>query len=181
MPRAKKKVMNRRSSAKTNSEKVRWKYFWTVLRISIGFIFLWPFLDKLFGFGISTTAANSWINGGSPTAGFLLHSTTGPFASIFQSMASSHLVEWLFMLGLFFVGITMILGIGLRISAIAGSIMMALMWLSELPIATNPFLDYHWFYAYALIASALTKAGNYFGLGKWWSKLKFVKKCPILE
>jgi len=180
MPRAKKKVMNRRNSAKKENAP-RWKYFWTVLRISIGFIFLWPFIDKTFGFGISTSAANAWINGGSPTAGFLLHGTTGPLASIFQSMASSHFVEWLFMLGLLFVGLTMIFGIGLRLSAIVGTVMLTLMWLAELPITTNPFMDYHWFYAYALIASALTKAGNYFGFGKWWTNLKFVKKCPILE
>ncbi len=179
MPARKKSVTKRKDSQKENPP--RWKYFWTVLRISIGFIFLWPFLDKTFGFGISTAAKDAWINGGSPTAGFLLHGTTGPLASIFHSLASSSLVSWLFMLGLLFVGLTMILGIGLKLSAITGTVMLTLMWLAELPITTNPFMDYHWFYAYALIASALTKSGNYFGLGKWWSEFKFVKKCPILE
>ena len=41
------------------------------LRIATGFIFLWAFLDKLFGLGYSTASAKSWIHGGSPTKGYL--------------------------------------------------------------------------------------------------------------
>lgn len=168
------------TESKKNPE-VKWKYFWAILRISAGFIFLWDFLDKLFGLGFSTTSKNAWINGGSPTAGFLLHATYGPFTSIFHSLGSSNLVSWLFMLGLLFVGLTMILGIGLRLSAIIGTTVMFLIWLSILPPSDNPFMDYHWFYAFALIASAVTNAGDYFGFGKWWSGLRFVNKCRILR
>ncbi len=179
MPARKKRATKRKTSQKENSP--RWKYFWTVLRVSIGFIFLWGFFDKLFGLGFNTAKANAWIYGGSPTAGFLAHAVQGPFAGIFHAMASSNFVAWIFMLGLLFVGLTMILGIGLKLSAIVGTVMLFLMWAALLLPADNPFMDYHWFFAYALIASALTKAGNYFGLGKWWSRFKFVKKCPILE
>ena len=42
-----------------------------VLRIMFGFYFLWAFLDKTFGLGFSTPAERAWINGGSPTRGFL--------------------------------------------------------------------------------------------------------------
>ena len=42
-----------------------------VLRIATGFVFLWAFLDKTFGWGYATTSEHSWINGGSPTKGFL--------------------------------------------------------------------------------------------------------------
>jgi thiosulfate dehydrogenase [quinone] large subunit len=180
MPRAKKTV-KKNSRVPEKSKDPKWKYFWTVLRISTGFIFLWPFLDKLFGFGISTAPGKAWINGVSPVSGFLVHGTTGPFAGIFQSMANSSLVAWLFMLGLLFVGLTMILGIKMKLGAITGTVMLFLMWLAELPITTNPFLDEHWFFAFALIASTLTHSGDYFGLGKWWKGLKVVKKYPILE
>lgn len=179
MPRAKKRSVRGKVSEK--SKEPKWKYFWTVLRISVGFIFMWPFLDKLFGFGISTAPGKAWINGVSPVSGFLAHGTTGPFAGIFQSMANSSLVSWLFMLGLLFVGLTMMLGFGLRLSAIVGTAMLLLMWLAELPITANPFLDEHWFFAFALIGSALTNAGDYFGIGRWWKKFRFVRKCPILE
>jgi thiosulfate dehydrogenase [quinone] large subunit len=163
------------------TKEVKWKYFWVVVRVFIGFVFLWAFLDKLFGFGMATAPGKAWINGVSPTAGFLSHATQGPFASIFQSLASSNLVAWLFMIGLFLVGITMILGVLMNLSAITGCVMLFLMWLSLLPPANNPFIDEHWFEAFALIAATITKSGNHFGFGKWWSKRKFVKKMPFFE
>ena len=41
------------------------------LRLALGFEFLWAFLDKTFGLGYSTPSSQAWINGGSPTKGFL--------------------------------------------------------------------------------------------------------------
>src|SRR3546814_5818912 len=37
------------------------------LRVGVGSVFLWAFLDKLFGLGYSTPSERSWLNGGSPT------------------------------------------------------------------------------------------------------------------
>jgi CPA2 family monovalent cation:H+ antiporter-2 len=37
----------------------------------MGFVFLWAFLDKTFGFGYATASGKGWIDGGSPTEGFL--------------------------------------------------------------------------------------------------------------
>lgn len=37
------------------------------LRLTTGFIFLWAFLDKLFGLGFSTPSERAWINGGKPS------------------------------------------------------------------------------------------------------------------
>ena len=48
------------------------------IRISLGWIFLWAFVDKLFGLGFATPSARSWLNGGSPTKGFLANAATGP-------------------------------------------------------------------------------------------------------
>ncbi len=161
-------------------KELKWKPFWAILRISAGFIFMWPFLDKLFGLGMTTAPGKSWLAGGSPTVGFL-SGTSGTFSWIFHPIAQSQIVTWLFMLGLLFVGITFILGIALKPGAIAGTIMLFLMWLSVFPPSGNPFMDYHWFYAFALITSALIGSGNYFGLGKWWKELDFVRKFKILE
>ena len=41
------------------------------LRIVVGFIFLWTFLDKTFGLGFSTPRQMAWINGGQPAQGFI--------------------------------------------------------------------------------------------------------------
>jgi hypothetical protein len=68
-----------------------------LLRISLGFIFLWAFADKTFGLGFATTSANAWINGGSPTYGFLTFATKGPFADFFKSLAGNNFVDIVFM------------------------------------------------------------------------------------
>ncbi len=60
-----------------------------VLRITTGFIFLWAFLDKTFGLHYSTPTAKAWINGGSPTKGFLSSVDVGPFQSTFHSIAGT--------------------------------------------------------------------------------------------
>lgn len=85
------------------------KIIFTALRLAMGFIFLWAFLDKVFGLGFATTAEKAWINGGSPTTGFLSFGVKGPFAEIFHNLAGVMVVDWMFMLGLLFTGLTLIL------------------------------------------------------------------------
>ena len=88
--------------------------FLAVFRVALGFAFLWAFLDKTFGFGYATPSAKAWINGGSPTKGFLSGVAVGPFEDIFHSWAGTPWANWLFMIGLLGIGIALILGIGLR-------------------------------------------------------------------
>lgn len=152
-----------------------------ITRLATGFIFLWAFLDKTFGLGFSTPAERAWINGGTPSQGFMSNlDPAKPFSGFFASIASP-VTDWLFMLGMLGVGLAVMLGIGLRVSAVAGSIIMFLMWLAELPFvtgesaATNPIVDYHWVYALVLILAALTYAGDTWGLGKWWKSLEVVQ------
>lgn len=156
-----------------------------ILRIALGLVFLWAFLDKLFGLGYSTSAGRSWINGGSPTNGFLGHVEAGPLQSMFRSMAGNGIVDWLFMLALLGVGAALLTGVALRIAAIAGSLLMILMWLAEWPLArftstgdptgsTHPFIDYHILYAIGLIVVAVLGAASTWGLGRWWSERRVV-------
>lgn len=158
-----------------------------VLRISTGFVFLWAFLDKTFGLGYATPSAKAWINGGSPTKGFLSSVEVGPFQNTFHSLAGTTIANWLFMLGLLGVGVALIAGIGMRIAAAAGALMMALMWFAEFPLAqhtsageatssSNPITDSHFIYAVVGIVLALTYAGHTWGLGRQWSKLPFVQR-----
>ncbi|MEU8621287.1 hypothetical protein [Streptomyces sp. NPDC048623] len=146
-----------------------------VTRVLVGFYFLWPFLDKTFGLGRSTPAAGAWVEGGHPTEGFLLHGTAGPFAHIFDSVAGAWWLDTLFMLGLLGVGLAMILGIGMRIAAGAGTLLVGFMWLVTLWPDTNPFLDDHWLIALLLLVTAATGAGAYYGLGAWWARLPIVR------
>jgi thiosulfate dehydrogenase [quinone] large subunit len=162
-------------------------YALAILRIATGFVFLWAFLDKTFGLHYSTPSARAWINGGSPTKGFLSSVEVGPFTSTFHSIAGDTWANWLFMLGLLGIGVALIFGVALRVTALAGVAMMASMWLAEFPLAqhtstgqptgsVNPLVDYHVIYAIGLIVLAATYAGNTWGLGKFWARLPFVNR-----
>jgi thiosulfate dehydrogenase [quinone] large subunit len=156
------------------------------LRLLTGFVFLWAFLDKTFGLGYATPSGKGWIDGGSPTKGFLSSVAAGPMQSTFHAWAGAGWADWLFMLGLLGIGVALTAGIALRLAAVAGTVMMAFMWLAEWPparhladgspsMSTNPFADYHLVYAAALIVLALTAAGDTLGAGRIWARLPFVR------
>lgn len=152
-----------------------------ILRLSMGWIFFWAFIDKLAGLGYATTPERAWFSGGSPTAGFLSNAPTGPFADVFMSLSGSVIVDWLFMLGLLGVGISLILGIFVRLAAIFGSMMLLFMYLAVLPPANNPLLDDHIIYILVLAILAMYNSGKYFGLGRLWGMSPAVKKHSLLR
>jgi len=163
-----------------------------LLRLATGFIFLWAFLDKTFGLGYSTPSERAWINGGSPTNGFLSHLEAGPFKGFFNAIAGNWLTDALFMLGMLGVGVAVMLGAGLWIAAWSGTVIMLMMWVAEWPFArftetgdptgsTNPLVDYHIIYALALLVCAAYGAGKYFGIGGWWGSLSIVARNPWLK
>ncbi|MFJ8057585.1 DoxX family protein [Streptomyces sp. NPDC096142] len=156
------------------------------LRLVMGFVFLWAFLDKTFGFGYATPSGKGWIDDGSPTKGFLSSVSAGPMESTFHDWAGAGWADWLFMLGLLGVGVALVAGVALRPAAVAGSVMMAFMWIAEWPpakhlsdgtasMSSNPFADYHLVYAIVLIALAVAGAGATWGLGKVWAALPVVR------
>ena len=151
-----------------------------VTRISIGFVFLWAFADKLFGFGFATPAERAWVNGGSPTTGFLSH-VEGPFAGFFGSMAGQAWADWLFMAGLLCIGVALIAGIAMRIAAASGALLLTFMWMASLPLENNPFMDDHLVYAMVLVLLAALRAGDTAGLGGWWARLPLVRRYPVLR
>ncbi|CAL9653944.1 hypothetical protein [Streptomyces sp. enrichment culture] len=161
-------------------------YVFASARVLMGFVFLWAFLDKTFGLGYATASGKGWIDGGSPTEGFLGHVAVGPMESTFHAWAGAAWADWLFMLGLLGIGLALTAGVALRLAALAGSVMMALMWVAEWPpaqhlsdgsasMSTNPFVDYHLMYAVMLIALAVVSAGDAFGLGRLWARLPLVR------
>ena len=153
-----------------------------LLRVALGFVFLWAFLDKFFGLGYATPADKGWIDGGSPTKGFLSSVAVGPFQSFFNSIAGTWWANTLFMLGLFAVGVSLILGVAMKITMFAGPLLLVMMWVAAWPMArftsvgdatrsSNPFLDDHLIYALVIIVLALIGAGRVHGLGNWWAKV----------
>ncbi|EGX54803.1 integral membrane protein SCJ12.13c [Streptomyces zinciresistens K42] len=163
-----------------------------LLRLVTGFVFLWAFLDKTFGLGYATPSGRGWIDGGSPTKGFLGSVAAGPMRSTFHSWAGAAWVDVLFMLGMLGIGLALVAGVALRLTAVAGTVMMVLMWAAEWPpartladgtpsMSTNPFADYHVVYALVLVVLAACSAGDTLGLGRLWSGLPFVRRGPWLR
>jgi thiosulfate dehydrogenase [quinone] large subunit len=157
------------------------KIVWAASRILLGWLFLWSFLDKMFGLGYSTPAAHSWLNGGSPTLGYLKFGTSGVFSESFQSIAGNQVVDILFMLALLALGVALILGIGSRLATYGGTLFLLLLWSTNLPPVQNPLIDEHIIFILLLWGLWWVKAGRMYGLGEWWSRTLLVKRLPLLE
>jgi thiosulfate dehydrogenase [quinone] large subunit len=169
----------------------------------MGWTFLWAFLDKAFGLGFSTgrnveTGAivfggpDAWVNGGSPTAGVVGFALKGPFKGTIQTITGYQMtqagpqvaawVDWLYMVTLAAIGVALILGVATKLAAIGG-----IAWLSVFYLATaiwpdhNPFLDEHLVEIVVLVGVLLANAGRYYGFGKAWQKLGFVKDRAYLH
>ena len=159
----------------------RSRWFWGAARLLLGWTFLWAFLDKLFGFGFATQRGDAWIRGGSPSTGFLDFETAIPFERFFTDVLGASLLDWGFMLGLAFIGISLILGVFIRISAWTGAALLVLLYISAFPPIHNPVVDGHLVYAVALGGIALSDGGDALGLGVWWRHTHLVQRFPFLR
>jgi thiosulfate dehydrogenase [quinone] large subunit len=179
-----------REDHETAGERTIGRYVGAGARIAIGFVFLWAFLDKLLALGYATGTDRetgaidrfgdaAWINGGSPTEGFLSN-VGGPFKGLFEPLAGAAWADWLFMAGLLAIGTALILGIGMRIAAATGALLLTFMWMASLPLENNPFMDDHLVYAVVLVGLALLHAGDTLGLGRMWARTNMVHRHPVL-
>ncbi len=158
-----------------------YRFTLAITRLALGWVFLWAFLDKVFGLGRATPSEGAWINGGSPTEGFLANAPTGPLAGFYNGIAGAAWADWLFMIGLAGIGIALVAGVAMRIAAATGSAMLVMMWSAVLPPANNPFMDDHLIYALVLAVLALTASGHTLGLGRAWERLGVVRRYPVLK
>jgi thiosulfate dehydrogenase [quinone] large subunit len=157
------------------------QYVWVGLRLVLGWTLFWAFLDKLFGLGYATASNSSWLNGGSPTAGYLKFATSGPLSGFWNGLSGNSVVDALFMLALLAIGLAVILGIGTKISGISGALLMLMLWSTTLPPANNPIVDEHIVFLLVFLGMVLVKPGRWWGMGKWWANTALVKRYPILE
>jgi thiosulfate dehydrogenase (quinone) large subunit len=177
-----------------------------LLRLALGWTFLWAFLDKGFALGFSTGRVldeagetvkidffgdAAWINGGSPTAGALGFALKGPFADFYQSITGFHMtaagpsssawIDWVYMLSMLAIGLGLILGIGVKLASLGGIAWMAIFYTATaIWPENNPFLDDHIIEVLVLVLLFLANAGRYCGFGKAWQRIELVKRHPIL-
>ncbi|MDQ6984918.1 MAG: DoxX family protein [Candidatus Dojkabacteria bacterium] len=131
-----------------------------ILRISIGFIFLYSGIDKL-------------LNDFS-SEGYLAYATSGPFKDFFSEMAGNSIIDFLVVYGQIGIGLSLLLGVLTRFGSICGVIMMVLFYISALPAEHGP-IDDHIIYALVFIQLGIFGAGRYLGVDKYIGNSDFVK------
>jgi thiosulfate dehydrogenase [quinone] large subunit len=177
-----------------------------LLRLAMGWTFLWAFLDKALALGFSTGRVvndagatvkidffgnAAWIHGASPTAGVLGFAMKGPFAHFYQTITGYHMtaagpasaawVDWVYMLSMLLIGGALILGVGVRLATLGGIAWMAIFYTATAIWPDhNVFVDEHVVDAIVLAALFLANAGRYYGFGKVWQRTELVKRHPIL-
>ncbi|MCA9348955.1 hypothetical protein KC878_02295 [Candidatus Saccharibacteria bacterium] len=186
--------MATKKKASNNNAKV-----WAALRILIGLIFLWAFLDKMFGLGYSTcriadkTTGEETVQVGCakavvndegatahPTEGFLKFAAKGPFQDFYSGLAGKSSVDFLFMTGLLLIGLALVSGVGVTVACVSGIAMLLMMWSAVLPPENNPVLDDHIVYAVVLVGVMLANKEQVWGLGKKWQAQDVVKRFRFL-
>lgn len=121
-----------------------------LLRLALGFLFVSAGVFKL---------TSDWS-----AAGYL-SAASGPFASFFQSMAGSALVDGLNAWGLTLIGAALLLGVLLRSASYAGIVLMGLYYFAHFTENTaHGFVDEHIIYAMTLLVLVGSGAGHVLGL-----------------
>ena len=173
-----------------------------VLRVVVGWTFLWAFLDKALALGFSTGRAEDgtidffsqagWFFGGSPTAGAVGFALKGPFVEPIQSLTGYTMgpagpqvaawLDWVYMASMLLIGLGLITGVMTRLAAVGGIIWMTIFYVgTAIWPEHNPVVDDHVLTVVVLVGLILANAGRYYGLGKMWQNLGFVKTRPYLS
>lgn len=85
------------------------------------------------------------------------------------------------MLALLALGVALILGMGSRLATYGGTLLLLMLWSTNLPPAQNPLIDEHIIFIAILWGLWWIKAGRMYGMGEWWSNTNLVKKFNLLE
>jgi thiosulfate dehydrogenase [quinone] large subunit len=119
--------------------------------------------------------------------GFLSHTKTfnGLFA-VFTTPTMAPVTTFLVSYGHLLIGLSLLVGLMVRVSASFGVLLMLTYWLAHMDWPyiedTNNFIvDYHLVYAGVLVYLIVKRAGHVFGLDAWAEKLQFVKQHPSLR
>lgn len=137
------------------------------LRISLGCLFFYA--------GITKVINPEWT-----AAGYLKSAKFLP--GLFNWFAGPQNINWINCInewGLTLLGVSLILGIGVRLSSVLGVLLMLLYYLPlgfPYPNAHSFIVDEHVIYIFSLLILASFKAGRVIGLENWCSNLPFCSK-----
>ncbi len=142
--------------------------FVVLMRLTMGWIFLYSGLDKL-------------INGFS-ASGFLVNATKGPLGGMFQDLGASatavNVINPMVVWGEILIGLALVLGVTTRWAAFWGATMMFLFYIAQFPPEHNPFMEYYLVYILVLGMLGALGAGRILGLDAVIERLPWVRKIP---
>ena len=144
-----------------------------LLRLSLGWLFLYAGISKIFN--------PAWS-----AAGYLHGAKT--FTGLYEWLAQPGILpvvnvlnEW----GALLLGVSLLLGIFVRLSTVLGAVLMLLYYIPilEFPyVGEHAFLvDEHIVYALALLVLGSLRAGRVWGLETWCSNLPICSRYPRLQ
>ena len=144
--------------------------FTLLLRLTMGFIFLWSGLDKLI------TDFTS--------AGFLVNATQGPLGGWFQDLGRNQtaldVIDPLVIWGQILIGTTLMLGLFTRAGLFWAAVMMMMFYLAVFPPANNPFMDEHLVYIVIFGLLGALGAGRILGVDAWIERIPWVKRNRVV-
>ena len=119
--------------------------------------------------------------------GFLNHTKTfHDVFVIFTTPTTAPITTYLVEYGHLLIGLSLLIGLMVRVSASFGVLLMAIYWFAHMdwPFIenTNNFIvDYHVVYAGVLVYLIVKKAGHVWGLDGWAENLQIVRQYPRLK
>jgi thiosulfate dehydrogenase [quinone] large subunit len=144
-----------------------------LLRLSLGWMMFYAGITKVLD---PNWSAAGYLKGAKTFAGFY-----GWLASPGVLPVVNFVNEW----GLTLLGVSLILGLGVRLSSILGAVLMLLYYV---PIIDFPYpnphsyiVDEHIIYAAALLLLAAFRAGRVWGLENWCANLPVCSRFPRLR
>ncbi len=144
-----------------------------LLRFSMGWMFL-------------CSGASKILNPNWTAAGFLKGSQTFPeLYTVLTDPSILPVINLLNEWGQLLLGISLILGIGVRLSSILGAFLMFLYYVPQLNFPyigkTSFIVDQHVIFALVLVYFALARAGRVHGLEEWCAGLPICRKIPRIR
>jgi len=95
------------------------------------------------------------------------------------------IIDFISQFGLTILGVSLILGIGVRLSSSMGAVLMLLFYLPILefpyPNAHSFIVDEHIIYMFVLIFLASSRAGRVWGIENWFSHLPIIKNAKNMH
>ena len=156
------------------------EYMLACFRILVGWLFLWPFFDKIFGLGFQTPKGQGWIDGVSPSSQ-VMYVADGVFEDFYNAIAGNLLIDILFLMALLIIGITLIIGIASKLTTLFSIMFLVVMYTLCIPPVDNPIIDYHLVLCTGLLAAYFLGGYGKLSLYDKWKDFFLVKRFPILE